>query len=888
VFFTEKREGWKAPRAPRFECTRVITIAAVFFAMVSPLLYAGPESSPYLYVNLQGPVYLKTGFDPGEAFHSPRQDDKTWRRIEWNGPLLIKDSGLPDLPERAFLSPFAGKELEFTTIIPFALDREAKNRISRTFDKTPGIFLSFLGDNWEIYLNGNLIRSEMYRDTEGRILSHRFERNIFFPVRQDLFTEGENILTIRIAGDPTDRITGFLYTDAYYIGEYHEIASAHQEFLFLVQIGAYLFMGAYYLALFLNRRNARHYLFFSLFSLALGIYFLTMTRVVYLLFPDTAYSACLEYIALFLTLPLVAAFVENAVINRTLLITKLYGGLFAFLGLIQIFFSQAFRSDILKLWQFCAIGAAGFLVVFDFGYLFLVTAQGVKKRLAGEGRRASPFRIALVTITGTVTGNLLVCGLVSLSIGLFDVIAKLFFHNSFILSRYGLFIFTGMGGIILSRQIGELVDELIRAKTALEQTNANLEETVRERTRELEKQTHRAEGASRTKSEFLAKISHEIRTPLNAIIGLVEIELRKKPLGETGENMEEIHSSGSTLLALINEMLDISRIESGRVELNPVEYDSLGLLGECIRVNMVRIGPKPVEFKADIDEALPKTLIGDELRVKQILNNLLSNGIKYTDKGSVTLRVRCRREGERCALVFIVEDTGRGIKEENLDTIFQEYRRADELLNRGIEGAGLGLPITKALAEIMEGRIEAASVYGEGSTFTVTVYQRVGNGDPVGKTAAEHAFDPAFRLKNRDEQAFIQLPKASVLVVDDVYTNLKVALGLFRPYGMNVVLAKSGEQAIKILKSPNITFNAIFMDHLMPEMDGIEAVRIIREEVGGYLKTIPIIALTANALIGSEQMFLENGFQDFLPKPVDAQRLDSIIKKWLVKQPLED
>jgi signal transduction histidine kinase/ActR/RegA family two-component response regulator len=407
--------------------------------------------------------------------------------------------------------------------------------------------------------------------------------------------------------------------------------------------------------------------------------------------------------------------------------------------------------------------------------------------------------------------------------------------------------------------------------------------------KKINEQTSRAESASRAKSEFLARMSHEIRTPLNAIIGLAEIELRKKPAGETGENLSELYKSGSNLLTLINDLLDISKIESGRLELNNAGYDPLALFQECISLNTVRIGEKPIEFKIDIDETLPRQLVGDEIRLREVLNNLLSNAVKYTDRGSIMLRVWHEwndDDPENCWLVFSVEDTGRGIKPEDLSSLFQEYARYDEQLNRGIEGTGLGLSITKKLVELMGGSIIAKSIYGKGSAFTVTIPQRIGDSMHVGRDAANMVRLSGGEEKRKEVQAieYMSLPEVSVLVVDDVFANLKVAQGLFRPYGMNVVLAKSGAQAIDILRTPEIRVDIIFMDHMMPGMDGIETVQKIRNEIGGYLTSVPIIALTANAMAGNEQMFLEKGFQDFLSKPVNSMRLDAIIKKWLVNR----
>jgi CheY-like chemotaxis protein/anti-sigma regulatory factor (Ser/Thr protein kinase) len=289
-----------------------------------------------------------------------------------------------------------------------------------------------------------------------------------------------------------------------------------------------------------------------------------------------------------------------------------------------------------------------------------------------------------------------------------------------------------------------------------------------------------------------------------------------------------------------------------------------------------------------IDETLPSRLWGDEVRVKQILNNLLSNAVKYTEEGTITMEVRWEWLDKDIRIVFIVRDTGRGIRNEEQGTIFLEYTRLDQHTNRYIEGTGLGLAITKKLVEMMEGKIMVESKYGKGSKFTVEIVQHPIDDTPVGKNGVEnlknfnHTQEYREMVKNLVR---IQMPDAHILIVDDVVSNLMVAKGLLDPYGMNVYLVKSGQKAVELVREGKIRFDAIFMDHMMPEMDGIEAVRIIRNEIDGeYAKTIPIIALTANALKGNDTMFLEHGFQDFLSKPIDVLKLDEILCKWVSHQ----
>ncbi|MDR2404007.1 MAG: response regulator [Spirochaetaceae bacterium] len=401
-----------------------------------------------------------------------------------------------------------------------------------------------------------------------------------------------------------------------------------------------------------------------------------------------------------------------------------------------------------------------------------------------------------------------------------------------------------------------------------------------------------AEAASRSKSAFLATMSHEIRTPLNAIIGLSEIELQKKLPPETHEDLEKIYSSGSGLLGIINDILDISKIESGSFNLIPVEYDTPSLINDTVQLNIVRIGSKPINFELDPDETLPSRFWGDELRVKQILNNLLSNAFKYTQEGKVVLRIHWEPKESDAMLRFVVEDTGRGIKKEDMDKLFAEYSQLDTRANRKIEGTGLGLSITKKLTEMMDGTITVESEYGRGSIFSVHLRQKIADKNPIGKTIAEHL--KSFRFRN-DKRSLGKnlirsyMPYGRVLIVDDVATNLDVARGLMMPYGLVIDCASSGREAIEKIREEKTRYDLVFMDHMMPEMDGIEATRIIRNKIGTkYAKNVPIIALTANVIAGNEEMFLSSGFNAFISKPIDIMRLDTMLNQWVRDKQTEE
>jgi len=405
--------------------------------------------------------------------------------------------------------------------------------------------------------------------------------------------------------------------------------------------------------------------------------------------------------------------------------------------------------------------------------------------------------------------------------------------------------------------------------------------SFRNEARIAEKAKINAINANASKTKFLATISHEIRTPMNAIIGFSEIELLKEETPtEIKNTFRKIHNSGYMLLGIINDILDLSKIETGKFEIVPINYDTASLINDTVQLNLMRIGSKPIEFTLKVAENLPAKLFGDELRIKQILNNLLSNAIKYTKEGQVNISFALTpRDKETINLVITVSDTGQGMTKEQVDHLFDEYSRFNMELNRTIEGTGLGMSITKRLVEMMDGKIIVESEPGKGSVFTVRVAQTLTGSEALGKELAENL--QSLRFSGESQLKEIQkvreyMPYGSVLVVDDVETNLTVAMGLMAPYGLKIELLASGIEALERIKEGNV-YDVVFMDHMMPEMDGIETTKKIRET--GYTK--PIIALTANAVAGQANMFLETGFDDFISKPIDIRQLNKVLKTWI-------
>jgi len=401
-----------------------------------------------------------------------------------------------------------------------------------------------------------------------------------------------------------------------------------------------------------------------------------------------------------------------------------------------------------------------------------------------------------------------------------------------------------------------------------------------------------AENASKAKSSFLSTMSHEIRTPMNAILGVTEILIQYESLpSEIEEGLGKIYSSCDLLLGIINDILDFSKIEAGKLDIIPALYKTASVINDSIHLNMMRIGSKPIEFELHINEDVPSNIIGDELRIKQILNNLLSNAFKYTEAGRVILTVssetgKMTDNGQDITLLISVRDTGYGMTRAQLDKLFDEYSRFNQAKNSSVEGTGLGLAITRRLISLMGGEIKVESEPDKGTLFEIRLPQTAADSETLGKEVVENLRQ--FRMNYMTQKKWAQItrdpmPYGSVLVVDDVETNIYVAVGLMRLYRLQIDTAMRGQEAIDKIKNGRV-YDIIFMDHMMPEMDGIEAVRQIRSL--GYKE--PIIALTANAVSGQSEIFLNNGFDDFISKPIDIRQLNLVLNKNVRdKQPRE-
>lgn len=395
-------------------------------------------------------------------------------------------------------------------------------------------------------------------------------------------------------------------------------------------------------------------------------------------------------------------------------------------------------------------------------------------------------------------------------------------------------------------------------------------------TEELERAKIEAENANRAKSQFLAKISHEIRTPINAVIGMNELILRESREDNVRKYAGDVKESSVLLLNIINEILDSSKIESGKMDIVVERYETGSLLNDLYNMINVRAKEKNLQLIFDIEPTVCKAYYGDERRIKQVLLNLLTNAVKYTNKGTITLKVSTQINKDKAILTYSVKDTGIGIKEENIAKIYDAFQRFDVSRNKNVEGTGLGMNIAQQLLKLMGSELYIESEYNKGSEFSFVLEQGIANPEPLGdfrgllmQVFEEDVYRTAYTA-----------PEARILAVDDNKMNLKVFKGLLKQTQMQIYEAESGKTCLEMLKKQR--FDLIFLDHMMPEMDGIETLHTMKEM--HLCDTVPVIMLTANAILGDEEKYISEGFDDFLTKPILPSKLDKMILKHLPKE----
>jgi signal transduction histidine kinase/CheY-like chemotaxis protein len=870
-----------------------IVVLLLFF---SPLMsglsqtYADDgEVAGSFYVNFDDSTfYVKEGF----SAPNPNEPHLDFSGSEWqpaklatNGTIIMRDY-VPSLKGKlpGFLSLRKDAIKEFTIATTFEFTEAQIEYLNNANNSAPGIYLSSIGDNWEVYLNGYLICGEVHLDAKGEITQHCSYRDVISSIRGAYFREGTNTLEIRIIGDPADAYTGLYYEKSYYIDKLDSINSSNSDILTIIFCTVFVFIGLYHLLLYFFRRSSQENLAYAAFSVTSATYFFLRSHHIYRLISDTATTQRLEYATLFALLILFAIFIEVLSHRRILLPTKIAGILTIFYIVALWISEMRFAYDVLRLWQLAmCLPMLVYVVFYDVLYTYIKSAKVEK-----EENSISMGAALRNNLIHTVLGNLVIFIALLFASVVVDIIDEMFLHSGMQLSRYSLFVFSVCIAFLLAAQYASTFKRV-------DAENENLEQQIEARTKELRKQVEISEASSKSKSDFMATVSHEIRTPLNAILGLSELEMHKEDIApKTRLNLDKIHRSGITLKEIVDDMLDIAKIEVGGLEISEKVYDIAPVISDVINPQVIKNTGKPIIFHAHISPDIPRALLGDPTRSKQVFSNILSNSLKFTEHGDVNVKMWYEpyemsvvASGEMPEWVYICAsfaDTGVGIDEEDLGAIFEGYSQLDMTSSRKVGGTGLGLYITKKILDMMGGTIKVESEPGKGSTFTVRIPQHVEDPAPIGE-------DTAFALSNmkwtgtgNDDDGAKVTMRGRVLVADDVALNLEVVVGLLQQYKLDIDCVLNGEDAVEKMRGSvsgtNAHYDLILMDHMMPGMDGVEAMQAIRA-LGGYAADVPIVVLTANALEGNEELFLKSGFDAYMSKPINPNDFEQVLYKYI-------
>jgi signal transduction histidine kinase/CheY-like chemotaxis protein len=632
--------------------------------------------------------------------------------------------------------------------------------------------------------------------------------------------------------------------------------------------------------LFFLRKTDNYNLVFGLFSSMICAYFFMRSPVIYHAFEDTSVTQRIENAALYFIPCLLAMFLENLNFGKVTRVTKADAVFCAVLAAAQCFFTVWFAADILSIWQVVSIAYILYVIGYDMIYGFVRQIRQRREEEQAEGLTRPFWRLFFLSMRDREFGNIFILLTITGCTSIFDILDARFFHNGALVTRYSFLAFMLCTAFVLARKYANRFEDTSKMKEILE-------ETVRQRTQQLEKQVLISEAASRAKSEFLSNMSHEIRSPLNAVVGMTVIGTRAANLPDKDYAFTKIKEASEHLLGVISDILDMSKIEAGKLELSEVQYRVRDIVSRVENIMRFKSDEKKQTFVAAVADDVPDALLGDDLRLAQVITNLISNAVKFTpEAGRITLNVSLDDEGEGetdgvCVLRFTVQDTGIGITEEQQSKLFNIFQQAESATTRKYGGTGLGLALSKQIVELMGGKIRVESEPGLGSTFSFTIRA------PRAATAIESEGGTGDEMFGESDAGAPQDFQSGefegrvILLADDIEINREIVIALLEETGAVIDTAVNGEQAAELFEKAPERYDLILMDIQMPVMDGYDACRRIRAEGSPRAASVPIIAMTANVFQEDIERGLQSGMNGHLGKPIDIDKLLATMRKFL-------
>jgi signal transduction histidine kinase/CheY-like chemotaxis protein len=873
----------KSRRLPliRLGILLLLAIASVVSVVMIPDLVVSDHLSDHHINLLQQPVYVRESFQANAISQLPASGDTSWKKYE-GSELGNREAWVLkrffSYGQHRFLSPVHERDREYTMLIPFNFSFEELGDMLSDPTFIPGIHLSGIGENWEVYLNGILLRSEVFLNELQHITTYRSLRDVNIPFDKSILNPGVNVLAFRFVGSPSGPDTGFYYVDNYVLDEISVLQQTYSDHTRVIFASMCLFIGILHIFLYLGQRKERVYLYFAAWALVLGFYYLMRSTVFYPFITDTSILNRIEYTLAYFMFPPVCAFLEALVTPKISRLTKIFTLYSTLLAVANWMFSITFADDVLRLWQYTAVPIVIILTFFRGPVTFFKLAWNRYK----DKKFSTYVKSLLWHLVYTPLGNLLI-GILSLEVSILVAGLQAIQNNSYILSiQYVAIIMTAGAALVLTRKVGELYEEIQAKEEYVEQLDVTYENSVLLRTRELSEIVEISKEASLTKSRFVSQLASSFLPMLSEILQVSTQVLHAEADTEIETPTKIIRSNADTLLTVTSNALTLSRMEIDSLDLIDMQYELIKVLENTLQIVFQTPRDPKIQFTVEWEDSMPSLFQGDPLKISEILVSLISNAYQFTKSGSITLTMSWTQSQEGAYyLVLSVKDTGIGMRWETLCELFSPGK---QLVKPNVGVMGLSIDVARRLAKEMGGDLRIESEYGEGSVFTLLLHQRVINTEPVMDDVFE-AMDviPECSLKRlRLSKSSIHLPKikGNVLLIDDLKSDQELVSQALTAIGLQVSSATSWEGAEQQLNTQS--FDIIFINHSIPGLSSQEISGQIRAR-GIPLSNLPILMLTVSPALCDANTYKDLGFDGALLKPIDITALELMVRHFLKK-----